>query len=98
LIHAGSKELDEQDQACVNAAERFKLKIKYETRKHADWARSQIQSAIGRAEEASLDSAGSVAIYRSIIELYENVEWAEDLVKLAKARLAERKEKTESNK
>jgi serine/threonine-protein kinase len=97
-LHSASKNLSEDDLKCVTAAENFKLKIKYDAKNQKDWARSQIQSAMNRAEEGSIDRAASAAIYRSIVELYEGVDWAQDLVTLSKSRLAVRNEKAESPK
>ncbi|HMP78187.1 MAG TPA: serine/threonine-protein kinase [Pirellulaceae bacterium] len=79
-MHSGG-ELSEDEAALVAAAECFIGKIKDEARNKVSWDRQRIVAALERAAQ---NPPQAEEIYRAIILLYGDIDWARDLVEQAK--------------
>lgn len=70
----------------VAAAKSYRIRIKFDARNQISWDKQRIIDALDRAAD---DPAKAADIYRSVIKLYEDIEWAEELVTRAKNQLSE---------
>lgn len=77
-----------EDAACVRAADFLQQKIGEDERTRIAFHRDRIESRLNEAEGLPPESREDV--YRSIIELYRNDEWASDLVERATRGLEEK--------
>ncbi len=83
-LHKDQEGLSEDDQACVTAAANYVVKIKNDAEHQVEFNREWIESAL---ERAAGTPAEAQAIYQSIVQLYDGIPWAADLVSKAKAKL-----------
>lgn len=65
----------------VNAARAFQVKLRFDAKNKVSWDRQKIVDALERAGAAE---DGGLAIYKSIVALYDGVEWAREYVDRAK--------------
>ena len=68
----------------VAAAKALRNKLKADAGRKELWDRQRIQDSLRRAAD---EPDGGAAIYRSIITLYENVDWAREEVEYARRKL-----------
>jgi hypothetical protein len=68
----------------VTDAKALRNKLKADAGRQELWDRQRIQDSLRRAAD---QPDGGVAIYRSIITLYENVDWAREEVEYARRKL-----------
>lgn len=85
-LYGETSTLSPADQTCVNAARDYLIKIENEARQKVDFDRTKINMALERAAQQT-DSEEAKKIYQSIIELYRNSDWANDLVNIARQKL-----------
>ena len=69
-----SFDLEPRDEACVEAALGYAVKLSYERRTKAQQQLSRIQRAISQAGKIQ-DKGEAVRLYRSTLELYKDVDW-----------------------
>jgi serine/threonine-protein kinase len=72
-VHENDPELSERDQACLKAVDGFRVKIVSDSRTQLMKTLNKIRAAMKAA--ANQDSAQAIPVYRSILELYQDVEW-----------------------
>jgi serine/threonine-protein kinase len=85
-LHGDSPELSPEDETCVAAARDYLVKIENDARHKVDFNRTKINMALERAAEQG-NPADARKIYQSIVELYRDSPWAEDLVQAARHQL-----------
>ena len=85
-LHGETSELSPSDQTCIGAARDYLVKIENDARHKVDFNRGKINMALERAAQQT-DPAEAKKIYQSIIELYQDSDWADDLVKTASDKL-----------
>jgi hypothetical protein len=83
-LHDGGADSPEETQVLVAAARAFSDKVKNEARQQVNWDRQKIQDALDRAA-ANPDQSREV--WESIVKLYDDIDWAKDLVDQARQRL-----------
>ncbi|MEQ1903568.1 MAG: serine/threonine-protein kinase [Pirellulaceae bacterium] len=84
LYDAGEKTPAESVEV-VSAAKTMLQKVREDAKKEVNWSRKQITEALDRA---ATEPEKAAEIYRSIIKMYENQEFANDLVTTARHELA----------
>ncbi len=93
-FYSSVDELSESDLKVLTHAKSFKTKIRTDARNSAKKDVEKIRSAMETA--ARSDSPGEAqAIYRSIVELYQNVIWGSEAVELEGKRLVEQARRLE---
>ncbi len=80
-------ECSDEDRACLDAARSYLIVIEKDADRREDFSRETIESALARAEQAGLHE--SREIYNSIMELFKNKEWADDLVERARQAISQ---------
>jgi serine/threonine-protein kinase len=85
-VHDNGPETSTEVAELIAAAKSFRIKIKFDATNQASWDRQRISEALDRAAD---DPEKAAEIYRSIIKLYEDIDWAEALVSRAKSQLDE---------
>ena len=73
-VHENDPELTERDQACLTAVNGFRAKIVNDARTQLIQKLKKIRSAMDAAA-ANQDAAQAIPVYRSILELYQDVDW-----------------------
>ncbi len=85
-LHGETSDLSPADQNCLQAARDYLVKIENDAHRKVEFNRTKINMALERAAQQA-DPADAKKIYESIIELYKNTDWADDLVKIARDHL-----------
>ena len=86
ILHDSGQETLQEIAELVAAAKAYRIRIKFDARNQFSWDKQRINEALDRAAD---DPANAADIYRSVIKLYEDIDWAEELVTRAKNQLSE---------
>ena len=86
ILHDSGEETIQEIAELVAAAKAYRIRIKFDARNQFSWDKQRINEALDRAAD---DPANAADIYRSVIKLYEDIDWAEELVTRAKNQLSE---------
>ena len=86
ILHDSGEETIQEIAELVAAARAYRIRIKFDARNQFSWDKQRINEALDRAAD---DPANAADIYRSVIKLYEDIDWAEELVTRAKNQLSE---------
>ncbi len=86
-VYEGNSSLSESDRECIFAAKHMALRIDVDAKNKIRQQIKNVRESLERASGLTEDPGKSAEIYRSIIKLHENDEWANELVDKAKNEL-----------